>query len=70
MGFSPARGGSGTACIPEICMPRFQEDPRVKWTDQEEGSGHLANPIPCLRGCPPDEGTLQGAVGCVTRNEN
>lgn len=56
----------GTACTPEICLPWFQEAPRVQWTDQEEGLGHLANPIPCARGYPPNE----GATACAARNEN
>lgn len=56
-----ARGGSGTARIPKVYMPKFQEDPRVKWTQQEQGH---SSPMSCLRRCPPpDEGTLQGAAG-------
>lgn len=53
-------------CTPKICLPWFQEAPRVKWTDQEEGLGHLDNPSPCARGYPPDE----GATACAARNEN
>lgn len=46
-------------------MPRFQEDLKAKWTQQEQGLYHLAYPMPSLRGQPPDGRTLKGAVGHV-----